>query len=243
MANVINSKKLCGNTESECIQFGYTKRCEDGILRTFYIIGSRNIFNNKYIFSLKIEKLRFMYLMNIIGIIAEFYFLIHYMKFMLIIYAIFIFIKTVTFIIVFNNLSLRSLHGAEHMMINSYTIYNKKVEMEDIKKQSIISYKCGSIIYMTQVIAFIFILITKFPIPLGLISYILFIIKPISKLLALFELLTVEKPDEEQLLLAKSTFDLLIEAMEQGLEDEEEIKKYIEEYSSSYNEDKICRNI
>lgn len=236
MKNKINVKNLSGQTSKENIRFSYIKRCSDKKLKEFTIIGFKTKFSNKFVFSLNIKKIQFLTIFNIIGLLLELFLIMRYRNIMVIIYTIVILIYVLSYVIFLNNKEEIKLHGAEHMMINSYETYKKIVDIETVKTQSIISYKCGSIYFAILFTVYVVMILTKFPIPITFIASMIFKIRFINKIFYPFEKILVKVPDEEQLLLAKFTFDLLIEIMEDGLEDEEEINKYILEYIDKCNE-------
>lgn len=235
MGNKIDVKKLSGQTSSDNIRFSYVKRCSDKKIKEFTIIGFKNKFNNKFIFLLKTKNLTFLHLFNIIGLLLEILLFIYCRSIMVIIYTVIMVINILAYIMFLNNDNLLGLHGAEHMMLNSYESYGRIISIESIKKQSILSNRCGSILFVIQFIIYVLMLVTKLPIPISFVAYMLFKLIFLRKIFLPFEKVLVKIPDDEQLFLAKYTFDLLIEIIEKGIENESEINSYILGYIDKCN--------
>lgn len=231
-------RKLIGGSTfaSNELEFCTIKRFKDGKKRKITVHGVISDFENGNIkFFVYVKEKKYLFLKTIL-VILEFLLLIYFRKFIMKFYFISLIIQLLV-VTVCVDFSLKQLHGAEHMVINSYISENSKIKSIDmVKKYSIISDECGITYFSIKIFSFVIMILTKLPIVLGLLAYILFKIPIIRNIFSYFERLSVKKPNDKQLYFASVTFNLLIDILEKDLGDKEEIEIFAKEYEESCNE-------
>ena len=126
--------------------------------------------------------------------------------------------------------SLVKFHGAEHMAVNAYYRLKRIPTLEEVKKESMFSIRCGSLIRIRKVVYYsltcLVILLLRFDLKtylygaavLGIFS----IIETNTNFLKVFEILFVSKPTDDELVLAIEGLKEF-EKMEESFEKKEKL--------------------